>query len=1086
MDLRDFQKRLCSLVLMSMVCVLAFAQGKQIHGVIKDNFGEPVIGVNVLLKGTSNGTITNLDGNFTLSGVSNNDILVVSYIGFVTQEIPVGTQTEFNVLLKEDSETLDEVVVIGYGTVKRRDLTGSVASVSNESLIANPVADVAQALQGKLPGVTITSQDGRPGADMSIRVRGGGSVTQSNDPLFVVDGFPVSSISDIPADQIESIDVLKDASSTAIYGARGANGVILVTTKGAKEEKVTVSYNGYIQIKNAKNVLDGMDAQDYVLHTWSYATAYGSAAQSSVEGYFGLGSSNGNYYTKYTGKSHNWTDDLLQTAISHSHNFTISGGGQKTKMVLTANYVSDEGTKINSGYSRFSANFKLDQELLRNLKFNLDVRYAETDTEGKEVSTNGRGSVLSSAYRYKPIDNPYGGDFSDFSSGFGNGDVNIDDSYNPVSRTEDVVNIVKKHYVRAIASLSWDIIDGLNLRTEFGAGRNDSETKYWENGLTNSYKLAKLTNGDGYNLRWATTLNYEVKGLGEDHSLSFLLGNEMLASKSNTNYIQGAGYVDGFTMDDAFGLINMTDSSLGLDEFGATEGTPSKTVSFFARVNYSFKGRYLLTGTFRADGSSKFAPGNRWGYFPAGAFAWRISDEPFMENTTDWLSNLKLRLSYGLSGADNIDPSLWQETWEAENLTIDGTSTSGYVNSGLKPNEDLKWETTISRNLGIDFGFWNGRLNGSIDLYWNTTKDLLMNVPIDETTGYSYQYQNIGKTSNKGVEIALSYDIIRKKDFNLSVSATYNYNKNRIDELADNVTTEYASNWNSSSTQPSYDYGFYEGESVGLVRGYICDGFYTTSDFDYSTDGTYTLKSGVADLGSSVSGNYPNPFSLADDQTAFPGAMKLRDVNGDGEVNESDVVPLGNINAPHTGGFNINATYKGFDLSASFTWQVGGHLYNATAMSSMTGFKDNGIGANRLKKLRNTYKIYDVNSSGDLAAVTDPDALDALNAGAKYWVPYTEMGVCVSTFVESSDYLRLNTLTIGYTLPKTITKKFGAERLRIYATAGNLFTITGYSGTDPDINADPYKDSSVFPLLGLDWGTYPKSRTFTFGLNLTF
>lgn len=1072
-----------------MFCVLAFAQGKQITGVIKDGTGEPMIGVNVLVKGTTNGTITDFDGKFAISDVKNSDVLTITYVGYVQQSIPVGNQTSFNIILKEDTETLDEVVVIGYGTVKKRDLTGSVASVSNETLTANPVSDVSQALQGKLAGVSVTSQDGRPGAEVSIRVRGGGSITQSNDPLFIVDGFPVSSISDIPADQIETIDVLKDASSTAIYGARGANGVILVTTKGAKTDKLSVTYNGYVQTKAAAKTLDPLSAQDYVKYQWAYADAL-SGNGDGVAKYFGLGAAYGNHFADYANVDvHDWTDDMLRNAIAHTHNLSISGGSEKTKFVLNVNYLNDEGIKINSGYNRFNTSLKLNQELLKNLKLDVDIRYSEDQTTGKESSTNGKGSLLSGAYRWRPIDNPLGD--PNALSGFAMGADNIDAAYgSPVDWTNDVQNIARKQRVRSIAALSWDIIEGLTLRAEVGAGRNWGETKYYESGLTQGHKVAKLTRSEGYNLRNVNTLNYQVQGLSDKHSLSFLLGQETIVSKSNSTEIEGHGYPAGFDFDQAFGMIDQTDKSLAKDKFSNSIGTPDKTVSFFARANYSLLDRYLLTVTFRADGSSKFAPNHRWGYFPAGALAWRLSDESFMEGTRSWLDNLKLRLSYGMAGADNIDASLWRETWESTTVTFNGQTYSGYKPSGMLSNPDLKWETTISRNIGLDFGFFNNRLSGTIDAYWNTTKDLLMCIPIDETTGYSYQYQNIGQTSNKGIEIALNYDILRTKDFTLGVSATYNYNHNNIDELADNIIAQYGSQWASSATTPTYDYEFREGKPVGLIRGYICDGYYTTADFNYDpATKTYTLKPGVADLGNQV-GNYPSHYNLPEGQKAFPGAVKLRDLDGNGVADTEDVADLGEITHPHTGGFNLNMTWKDIDFSAGFAWAAGGHVYNVNSLINMYGNKDTGAGANKLEFISDCYQIYDI-QNGELVPVVEPDALDALNTGAKYGVPYMENGTVLSTFVEDASFLRLNTLTVGYTFPKAWTKKIGMQRARVYATAGNLFTITGYSGIDPEVNADPNKSTTAantgnYPLLGMDYGTYPRARTFTFGVNITF
>ena len=866
MDQLRCLKRIYSTFLLSMICLFAFAQGKQIQGVVKDATGEPMIGVNVLVKGTANGSITDLDGKFTIPDVKSSDVLVVSYIGFLSQEIPVGSQTSFNVILKEDSETLDEVVVIGYGTVKRRDLTGSVASVTGEKLAANPVANVAEALQGQLPGVSVTSQDGRPGASMSIRIRGGGSITQSNDPLFIVDGVQVSSIDDIPADNIESIDVLKDAASTAIYGARGANGVILVTTKGAKEGRAVVKYNMYYQIRTTPEVLEGMDAYDYVYNTWAYATAYGESYGDNVAKYFGLGSKYGNHLEEYRNMSaHNYANDVMQTAGSWNHDLSLSGGNEKTKYYASVNYMDAEGTRINSGFSRWSANFKITQKINKQLTFDADLRYNEMKFEGAKFDN--------ASYRYRPIDEPLGEDNPSY---MGQGSATVDPAYNPVTIINNYTNLTKRQRIRARGALTWNIIEGLTARTELSLSRSWSKQQEWNGGNDpgeTAYSVAELTQKDGYDVRWATTLNYAVQGLGENHSLDFLLGNEMLASKDDESYIKGAGYPAGFTMDDAFGMINMTDSSLGQDQFKNTLDTPTHTLSWFGRVNYSLLGRYLLTATFRADGSSKFAPNHHWGYFPAAAVAWRISDEPFMENTRTWLDNLKLRLSYGTSGSDNIDPSLWRETWETENITVNGQPTTIYKPGEMMGNEDLKWERTISRNLGIDFGFFKNRIRGSIDAYWNTTKDILMKVPIEASVGYSYQFQNVGQTSNKGVEVALGIDLVRSKDFNLTLNATYNFNKNNIDELAEGVLVDTHTNWGSTMRKPNYDYVIRVGEPVGLVQGFKSQGFYTVDDFTYA-NGVYTLKPGIPDVQSIV--NYPSGVKSLVPEGHSPALLSLK------------------------------------------------------------------------------------------------------------------------------------------------------------------------------------------------------------------
>lgn len=1082
MELRKLAKKAMTTLFLSMFCLVAFAQNQTIAGSVKDELGEPMIGVSVQVVGTTTGSITDLDGNFSLQAPADGKIQV-SFIGYVTQVIDVKGQQRIDVTMAEDAANLDEVVVIGYGTVKRRDLTGSVASVSGDKLLANPVANVAQALQGQLPGVSVTSQDGRPGAGMSIRIRGGGSITQSNDPLFIVDGVQVSSIDDIAADNIESIDVLKDAASTAIYGARGANGVILVTTKGAKEGRATVKYNAYYQIKENPEKLEVLDAYDYVFSTWAYATAYGETYGKGAAKYFGLGSANGNHLNEYKNvSSHNYVDDIMRTAGTWSHDLSLSGGNDKTKYYASVNYMDDEGIRINSGYSRWNANIKVDQKISEKLSFNADVRYTETQIVGT------RFDMATSAFGFRPIDNPLGD--PEHTAGLGQGSPNVELDQSPLAAIQNSDRIAKIHRINARGDLTWYVLKGLMAKTELSLGRNWNETKEW-NGyyIGNPVSSAKLNKKDGYNVRWATTLNYEVQGLGDDHSLSFLAGNEVLSSKQNETLIEGYDYPYEFTMDDAFGMIHMTNmhKDHGKDIFKNTIGTPSHTTSWFGRANYSWQGRYLLTATFRADGSSKFAPSHHWGYFPAGAAAWRISDEAFMESSRNWLDNLKLRLSLGTSGADNIDPSLWRETWLSETIAVDGKQVPIFRPGDMQGNPDLKWETTVSRNVGLDFAFLKSKIRGSIDAYWNTTKDILMKVPVDASAGYSYQFQNVAQTSNKGIELALGVDFVRTKDFNLGLNMTYNYNLNNVDKLNDKALADTNTNWGSSMRRPTYDYIIREGQPVGTIQGFQSNGFYTVDDFNYdAATGVYTLKDGIPDIQTIV--NYPTDaakaFKIPAGQTAFPGVVKFADTDGSGTVDDDDKTIIGRAMPKHTGGFTFNGNWKGLDFSAGFTYQIGGDIYNANAMHSMMGNKDNNLGANRLSLVNDCYRIYDIDTNGDLFVVTDPDALNAMNKNAKHALNYSEYGITTSEFIEDASYLRLQNLTVGYTLPTSLTRKVGVQNLRFYFTGSNLFCITGYSGLDPDVNTRP--DANGFPTPNYDYNAYPKARTYTFGLNLTF
>ena len=1062
-------------LLLPMVFLTASAQ-QTVRGTVKDASGEPMIGVTVAA-GKGAGAVTDLNGQFTLTNVSPGTTLNISYIGYKPQTIRVGSQSNISVTLEEDNTTLEDVVVIGYGTMKRKDLTGSVASVSGDKLAANPVATVAEALQGQLPGVNVISQDGRPGGSMSIRIRGGGSITQSNDPLFIVDGVQVSSIDDIAADNIESIDVLKDAASTAIYGARGANGVILITTKGAKDGKATVKYNMYYQIKAEPDKLDVMSAYDHVLHTWSYAKSLGDTYADGVAKYYGLGSQNGNHLNDYKSQSaHNYMDDVLQSTHAWNHDVSLSGGTKSTRYYASVNYMNNDGTLINSGFRRWGANVKLSQDITKSLRWDTDLRYNEMQFKGN------RYEFATQAYRYRPIDNPLG---SGNPSDLGMGSASAEDTFNPVSIVNDYENLRNRFRVSANTGLTWKVITGLTAKTELFLSRNWSKTQAWVGGHTNgeSYNSATLTEGDGYSTRWDTTLSYEVQGLGEAHQLNVMAGNEVLSSRSNSARIYGTTYPSEWDMNWAFGNINMTNKVN--DTYTYSDGHPSHTLSWFGRANYTLLGRYMFTATFRADGSSKFSEDNRWGYFPAGAVAWRISDEPFLASTRDWMDNLKLRLSYGTSGNDQIASGLTETLWTTGTATVNGESITTYKPASTLGNPDLKWETTISRNAGLDFSFWNGKLRGSLDYYWNTTKDVLMLVPCDPTSGFSYQMQNIAETSNKGIELSLFYEIIRKKDFNLGFGMTYNFNKNKVEKLQEGVLASAHTNWGSSMRVPNYDYIVMEGEPVGLVQGMQSAGFYTVDDFNYA-NGVWTLKDGVPDNTIGL-GQYNSPYTLPEGQKAFPGMVKYEDTNGDKVVDANDATIIGHTMPKHTGGFNFTGRYKSIDFAANFTYQLGGDIYNANVMCDMKGDKDTSLGYNRLAEVSDTWRFYDINASGDLVAVTEPDAVRTLNAGAKYgFLP--EYGVCSSDFIEDATHLRLQTLTVGYTFPKLWTKQIGISNARVYFTAGNLFCLKKYSGLDPDINVSPHADSSYsgFPTPSYDFRSYPKSRTFTFGLNVAF
>lgn len=1089
----------------NLMAVVSAGQEKFVTGTVLDEHGDPLIGVTILIKGTNSGTVTDLDGKFSLK-VPSEAQLEISYIGYKNQVLSVGSQKNLVIKMTPDNEVLDEVVVIGYQTVSRRDLTGSVASVKGEDIAAIPVANVAQALQGKLPGVNVTTQDGRPGAEISIRVRGGGSITQSNDPLVLIDGVP-GSLSDIPSDQVESIDVLKDASSTAIYGAQGANGVILVTTKGAQEGKVNVSYNGYVKVNTPTKFLDALSPYDYLVYVWGNAAASGESYQTPFEKLFGIGAYSGNNTNGIESyRNVPLTDpqkDICSTSLSHNHDLSLSGGTEKTKILFSMNYMDEQGMKVNSFAKRATASIKINQTITDNLKFGIDARFVDSRSMGDESTVNGTGSILSSSYRFRPIaTEDILGDLNALREGNVEqyGRQYLWDDYSPVARAKDYEPLSISQNLRTTFNFDWDIIKGLRYHTDFTYKNSWGQNKNWAGAIYNNYvddatgeKLyagsVDYKKSDSWSLRWTNTLNYDIE-FGELNKLNILLGHEVSDSGGSNLRVKADHFPSNFTKENAFAMINQYDSEAGLSTISSSISTATRVLSFFGRANYSLLDKYLFTFTFRADGSSKFSPKHRWGYFPAAAIAWRLSEESFLKDA-DWLDNLKLRLSYGTVGNDGIDSDLWSQLWTSvtnakQQYTMDNKYISGYTySSSSMANEDLKWETTITRNVGLDFGFLNNRLWGTVDFYWNTTKDLLMLTSLPGITGFTSTYANIGQTSNKGVELALNGIIFKNKDWNISAGFNINFNKNNVDELADNVTGLYGTSWASSSTFPSQDYVLKEGSPVGVVRGFVYDGFYTTDDFNY-VDGQYILKDGIPDLGGIInpvhgiaSGNKPA------DQNAYPGLPKYRNLDGNDVIDEGDVTEIGKMTPVHTGGFNINATYKGFDLGMYFNWSYGNDIYNVNKIASLYSPKESGVYQNKLAIVKDAYKIYDV-VDGQLVYLSTPEQLNSANANAKYPLPYCENGIVSSLAIEDGSYLRLGTLTLGYSLPSQILRKFGCSKLRIYGSIYNLFTITGYSGLDPEVSANTSQGGSEYPTVGLDWGSYPRSRSFVVGLNLSF
>ncbi len=1067
-----------SMLLFLLVAVISLgvsAQNVTVKGTVKDKTGETVIGASVVQKGnTSVGTITDIDGNFSLS-VPAGSTLVISYVGMRTQEVPLNGRTNVEVTLEDDSQALEEVVVIGYGSVKKKDLTGSVSTVNSEVLTAVPVANATEALTGKMAGVQITTTEGSPDAEMTIRVRGGGSITQSNEPLYIVDGFPVESISDIPASEIEDITVLKDASSTAIYGSRGANGVILVTTKSGKEGKVNVSYNAYYSWKKVAKTLDVLGARDYA--EWQYELANILGDVESYEEHFG-GYNDIDLYDNVA--TNDWQDLTFgRTGHTFNHNVSITGGSEKVKYAFNYAHMDDKAIMQMSNFKRDNLSLKLNGKINKRISVDLQARWSKTKINGAGANETSSTLNTDKRLRYSIQYTPFP---VDGVSDAGDDDGTNSSFYNPLTALRDNDERRFRTQLNMAGAVTWEIIDNLKFKTELGYDtyKYDRDrfygttTYYVRNNVAaeNQGKPAiQLTKQYRSKIRNTNTLNYDFKKLfaeGSLHHLNALVGHEYVLEKNEelTNVV--VGFPEWVTSQDAWKLTNMAGTTA--QEITNFYDPDDILLSYFARVNYDFDSKYLISATFRADGSSKFADGNRWGYFPSAAVAWRISSEPFMEGTRGWLDDLKLRFSYGTAGNNNIPADVINQSYQFVNTQW----INGYENvlaaTSTMANPDLKWETTYTRNLGLDYSFLGGKINGTIEGYWNNTKDLLIEYPVSGT-GYSYQYRNMGETQNRGFEFTINWAAVNKKNFGLSIGANVSFNKNKVVSLGDlqsidNIATQWA------STEIDQDFVIQTGQPIGQIWGYVSDGRYEVSDFDIAASqaaGTWVLKEGVADASGIIG-------------AVRPGSMKLKETKAEktGTITTADRQIIGDTNPVAIGGFNLNARLYGFDLSANFNFSIGNDVYNANAIEYTQTSKYQY--RNLISTMASGSRWTNVDADGNFLDWNNADALAALNANTTMWSPYTSKYVLTDYYVEDASFLRLNTLTLGYTLPKSLLQKIHISNLRFYATAYNLFCITNYSGFDPEVST--MRRTNLTP--GVDYSAYPKSRQWVIGVNINF
>ncbi|TGE08395.1 SusC/RagA family TonB-linked outer membrane protein [Hymenobacter fodinae] len=1072
-----------------MACAVAPAwaqqQQQRVQGIVKSEKGEPLPGVTVVVQGTTAGASTDADGRFSLA-VPANATLRFSYIGFLPYEVAVGTKTDITVTLKEDTKTLDDVVVIGYQAVQRRDVTGSVSSVSAQQIKDIPVNSAAEALTGRLAGVQLTSSEGTPGnLDVRVRVRGGGSITQDNSPLYIVDGIQIENALAVIAPQdIASVDVLKDASATAIYGARGANGVVIITTKKGIEGRTVISYNGFAGFRRISNKLDVLNPSQYLDYQFERAQQVGATGTGSLATFkslFGSNNFNGDTLTRARNSPFiDWQDEVFgREAFQQTHNVSVAGGVKGTTYSLSLTRNTEDGIQLGSDYDRKLVNFRFDTKATDRLRIGLNLRFNDQATNGAGTSTSGSSvtSRLRNTIQYQPLSVPNATGAVLDPNTFDDDFFTTSSLVNPVITINNEYRRDKRRTFNIGANAALDITKGLVFRTTAGFditnidlstfnGRYSPTIRQAAGGYLN-LPFATITTSTQNTLNNSNVLDFSHKtGL---HSFGVLLGEEIYQQQTKQQYIQTNFLPLDITAERALANINQGVLPAGQTSQPVLPSTsiPSdyRLLSGFGRLTYSYDDKYLFTGTFRADGSSKFRPGNQWGYFPGASVAWRISREAFMKDVAA-VSDLKLRLSYGQAGNNRINDFLFNQLFQPGNApyALNHSIVLGASATTL-PNPDLKWEVTTSRNVGVDLALWDNRVQFTADAYYNTTTDLLINRPIPPFLGYTSQLQNIGKTSNKGLELQLTGTVITNENFTWTATANAALNRGKIESLGPNTSeiAGIASGWAGSALNT--DFVARVGQPVGQMYGYVTDGYYTADDFEgYNTaTNTWTLKPGLLRAGT--------PDNIA----AQPGLLRLKDLNGDGLINDQDQTVIGNANPKVTGGLNQQFTYKNFDASVFLNFVLGNDIYNANKIE-FTSNTANTVFSNVLGIMADRYRI----TNADGTRITDLNTLREVNQNAKIWRP-TSNYFLHSWAIEDGSFLRINNVTVGYTLPKALTTRAKVQTLRFYVTLNNLYTFTKYSGFDPEVNTR--RSSPLTP--GVDYAAYPRSRAFLFGLNLS-
>ncbi len=1052
-----------------------FAQNITVAGKVTDETGAPLDGVSIKVNGTNKGTQSNNGGAFQIA-VAPGVTLTFSYVGYNNIEKKITDAGSLTIKLSKSNANLDDVVVIGYQSVRRKDVMASVASIGAKDLKDIPINSAAEALNGRLAGVTATTAEGSPDAQVRIRVRGGMSITGDNSPLYILDGVQVeNALGLISPQDIQSIDVLKDAAATAIYGARGANGVIVITTKKGRTGKMQVTYNAFYGVKNLANKLDVLSPYDYGFYQFERQLGNATDSATFVKNFGTFG----NLAALKTTNAVDWQKQVYgNTGIMQSHNLSINGGSQKLTYNLGVTSNDDRAVVRNSGLRRGIITGKLEYRPTQKLKIGVSTIYNYQDVYGAGVSSEQGSSYnrLRNAVRYRPYLNG-GQAITDADPmadpAVGNG-LNL---INPIDLADQEYRKKSTEVKNVTASLTYNVLKNVTFTSTFGYTDNTVVDRKFSDSITpyavlqgSRKPIMSKDTIQGTTYTNSNVLSYNLsKG---NHAFTALVGEETYELDARTGNSLYKLYPNGTTPSQAL-LYQVSGTSFA--GYPKLQKSVYTNLSFFSRMTYAYLDKYLFSVNARADGASKFSETNRWGYFPSGSFAWRIKKEKFLENV-DAISDMKIRVGYGTVGNNRIADYLYLNTYNNNGsyyYGLNGQTTYGYSSAGLV-NTNLLWESTISRNIGLDISFLK-RFTLTVDAYNNSSSNLLLNVPIASTFGYSTQLQNIGKTSNKGLEFNLSAQVISKKDFTWNASLNMSFNKNIVEALGVNQQYFYpAASWGVSG-QPT-DYITKIGQPVGSMYGLVADGMYRPADFDYNTTtGVYTLKSGVVN-NSGIIG------------TVQPGSIKYKDLNGDGKIDlNNDRQIIGNPTPKFSGGFNNQFAYKNWDMSIFVNFVYGNTIYNANKVELTNGYTNN---ANLLSVMADRWKVVapdgtilqTVNATGQVIGV-DPAVLTTANINAKIWQPLKSTGAFYpsSWAMEDGSFVRINNITIGHTVSSKQLSKLKISKLRFYLTGNNLALFTHYTGYDPEVSVS---NNGLTP--GLDYSAYPKSRSFVFGLNASF